>query len=102
MPHVAGFDWDEGNINKNWEKHQVTHLECEEVFFNIPLIVKEDEAHSETEVRHFVLGKTEAGRLLFVVFAVRDKKIRIISARDMNRKERKVYGQIEKDTKIQE
>lgn len=94
---LEGFDWDEGNIGKNWERHRVSHIECEEVFFNAPLIVNEDEPHSEREDRYYVLGKTDSGRLLFVVFTRRGNKIRIISARDMNRKERKVY---EEATKI--
>jgi len=79
-----GFEWDEGNINKNWEKHQVSHIGCEELFFNGPLIFKRDEPHSTIENRYFVLGKTDSNRLLFVVFTLRGTKIRIISARDMN------------------
>lgn len=94
---LEGFDWDEGNIEKNWERHRVTRIECEEVFFNTPLIVKEDEPHSGLEDRYYVLGRTDSGRLLFVVFTRRGNKIRVISARDMNRKERKVY---EEATKI--
>jgi hypothetical protein len=86
-----GFDWDEGNVEKNWEKHNVAYLECEEVFFNEPLIVQQDKAHSLTEERYYALGKTNAGRLLFVVFAMRGDKIRVISARDMNKKERRYY-----------
>ena len=83
------FEWDEGNINKNWEKHKVTHLECEEVFFNEPLMVDIDKVDSSTEKRYFVLGETDTGRLLFVIFTIRDDKIRVISARDMNKKDRK-------------
>lgn len=94
---LEGFDWDKGNIGKNWERHRVTHIECEEVFFNIPLIAKEDEPHSRLEKRYYALGKADNGRLLFVVFTRRGNKIRVISARDMNRKERKVY---EEATKI--
>ena len=100
---VDGFDWDKGNIEKNWEKHKVAHIECEEIFFNSPIVVKEDAIHSESENRYYVLGKTDTQRLLFVVFTIRGNKIRVISARDMNRKERKVYNeQIEKSAKIQE
>lgn len=86
-----GFQWDEGNLLKNWEKHEVTASECEQLFFNQPLVVAEDEKHSIKEARLFALGQTDAGRLLFIVFAVRKNRIRVISARDMNRKERKVY-----------
>lgn len=88
---IAGFDWDEGNLLKNWEKHGVTHLEAEQVFFNEPLIVIDDENHSQEEPRWYGLGNTDAKRKLMVVFTLRKNKIRVISARDMNRKERKVY-----------
>jgi len=86
-----GFDWDEGNIKKNWEKHKVTYLECEEVFFNEPTVVEQNKTHALTEERYYVLGETNAGRLLFVVFTMRGDKIRVISARDMNKKERRYY-----------
>ena len=102
LSHVDGFIWDKGNIEKNWERHKVSHIECEEVFFNIPFVVKEDTSHSKIEERYYALGQTDNGRLLFMVFTIRDNKIRVISARDMSRKERKIYEQIEKDTKIQE
>lgn len=98
---VEGFEWDEGNIGKNWEKHKVSHIECEEIFFNIPIIVRKDALHSTSEARYFVLGKTDRDRLLFVVFTVRGARIRIISARDMNRKERKVYEQTKENTQVQ-
>jgi uncharacterized DUF497 family protein len=93
---LEGFDWDEGNIGKNWERHRVAHIECEEVFFNIPLIVKEDEPHSRLENSYYALGKADSGRLFFVVFTRRGNKIRVISARDMNRKERRVYEEVTK------
>lgn len=100
LDSIEGFDWDEWNIRKNWEKHRVTHTECEEAFFNSPFIVKRNEIHSKLEVRYFALGKTDTGRLLFIVFTIRNNKIRIISARDMSKKERRIYEQIEKNTKI--
>jgi uncharacterized DUF497 family protein len=99
---LEGFEWDEGNIRKNWERHRVSHIECEEIFFNSPIIVRRDTPHSIGEDRHFVLGRTDSGRLLLVVFTVRGTKIRVISARDMNRKEGKIYEQTEEDTKVQE
>ena len=100
--NVEGFDWDKGNVTKNWEKHKVSYIECEEVFFNTPFIVESDKTHPSTEDRFYILGKTDKDRLLFIVFTVRKNKIRVISARNMSRKERKIYEQIEKDTKIQE
>lgn len=86
-----GFEWDEGNLLKNWEKHGFSAPECEQIFFNQPLITESDEKHSQQEARFYVLGQTDAGRLLFIVFAVRNNLIRVISARHMNRKERRVY-----------
>ena len=88
-----GFEWDEGNLLKNWEKHRVSAPECEQVFFNQPLVAGRDEKHSQKENRHFALGITDAGRYLFIVFTIRKKRIRVISARDMNRRERKVFDQ---------
>ena len=90
---LAGFDWDEGNKQKNWEKHKVDYTECEEVFFNQPLLISEDSRHSSQEKRYYVLGRSDIGRTLFLVFTVRNNKIRIISARDQSKKERKIYGQ---------
>ena len=88
---LDGFEWDEGNRDKNWLKHQVSNGECEEMFFNIPLLVADDIEHSQAEQRYFALGRTNNGRLLFVSFVIRAGKIRVISARDMHRKERKFY-----------
>ena len=86
-----GFEWDEGNLLKNWEKHGVSASECEQVFFNRPMIAGLDEQHSERESRYHSLGITDTGRRLFISFTVRNKLIRVISARDMSRKERKVF-----------
>ncbi|HSE39773.1 MAG TPA: BrnT family toxin [Acidobacteriota bacterium] len=91
-----GFDWDEANIDKNWKAHKVHFWECEEIFFNEPLVVGSDEDHSLKENRFYSLVKTNAGRLLFVVFTIRNKLIRIISARDMTRSERVDYKHHEK------
>lgn len=88
-----GFDWDEGNLVKNWVKHRVSASECEQVFFNRPLVAGLDQAHSRTEARYHALGVTDAGRPLFVVFTVRGNRIRVISAREMNRRERKVFDE---------
>lgn len=89
----GGFDWDEGNLLKNWDAHRVTASECEQVFFNQPIVTRPDEAHSTVEARHYALGITDAGRRLFVVFTVRRKNIRVISARDKSRQERKVFDE---------
>jgi uncharacterized DUF497 family protein len=87
----SGFDWDEGNLLKNWERHRVSAMECEQVFFNRPLVAVPDMEHSGKETRFYALGQSDAGRYLFIVFTVRNSLIRVISARDMNRKERKAY-----------
>jgi uncharacterized protein len=86
-----GFEWDTGNSEKIWARHRVTPGECEELFFNRPTVVGEDEKHSAREERFYALGQTDAGRLLFVVFTVRSRLIRVISARDMSRKERRIF-----------
>ena len=87
-----GFDWNEANTTKNWLKHKVTPSECEQVFFNQPLVVQGDPKHSGSEKRYFALGQTDLKRSLFIAFTVRNKLIRVISARDMSRKERRVYN----------
>jgi len=84
LANCIGFEWDQGNIAKNLDKHDVSSMECEQIFFNKPLIVKRDRKHSKLENRYYVLGKTNMNRLLFAVFTVRNEKIRIISARDMS------------------
>lgn len=89
----TGFQWDAGNAEKNWEKHRVSTAECEQLFFNRPLLVADDVAHSQAEPRFYALGRTDEGRLLFVVVTLRGELIRVISARDMSRKERKAYGE---------
>jgi len=86
-----GFDWDSGNITKNASKHNVTCREAEEIFFHQPLIVAPDPDHSQAEPRFRVLGRTDSDRLLHLNFTLRASKLRIISARPMNRKERSIY-----------
>jgi hypothetical protein len=91
---IAGFEWDTGNARKN-EKHGVTAAEAEQVFFNQPLLLLEDVKHSQDEVRYHALGHTHDGRLLHLTFTLRGvgTLIRVISARDMHRKERAIYEQ---------
>ncbi len=99
LEQCEGFQWDRGNTGKNWIGHQVTDSECEQVFFNKPLIVTDDTKHSQSEKRWYVLGSTDSKRLLFVVFTVRKNLIRVVSARDMNKKERGTYNeQVEDDS----
>jgi len=91
LAEAVGFDWDKGNIDKNWRRHKVSFKECEEVFLNQPLLLNFDKKHSRKEIRFQVLGKTNKGRKLFLVFTIRGKKIRVISGRDQNKKERRRY-----------
>jgi uncharacterized protein len=88
---LTGFQWDLGNSHKNLINHGVENWEGEQIFFNIPLIILDDPKHSLREDRWAALGKSDSGRLLVVVFAKRGHLIRIISARDMNRKEKMFY-----------
>ena len=87
----VSFDWNEGNKEKNWIKHRVTIKETEQVFFNNPRIIWKDDKHSTLEERYIILGKTNMKRHLHIVYVVREEKIRVISARDQNKKERRFY-----------
>jgi uncharacterized DUF497 family protein len=98
LDDVRGFDWDDGNIYKNEKKHGIKWQEIEEVFFNEPLLIYEDIKHSQNECRCYVLGVTDENKKLFVVFTKRNKKIRVISARIMNKKERAIYEKYQKNT----
>jgi uncharacterized protein len=91
---VTGFDWDDGNTRKN-DKHGVSMAEAEQVFFNTPLLLLEDEGHSQQEIRVHALCQTDTGRGLHITFTVRQAGalIRVISARDLHRKERAIYEQ---------
>jgi hypothetical protein len=95
LHECTGFEWDQHNSRKIWAKHRVTPWECEQIFFNPPLIVLEDAKHSQQELRMYALGHTDLGRRLYVVFTLRGKLIRVITARDMSKKERKVYDSYE-------
>lgn len=86
-----GFEWDQGNKDKNLLKHGITDGECEEVFFDNKKRVLKDVFHSNHESRYILIGQTKKQRILFVVFTARNHKIRIISARDLNKKERNLY-----------
>jgi len=93
--HVVGFEWDHGAARKNLEKHGVGQAEAEQIFVNDPLVVTDDVAHNDREPRYHALGRTDASRLLHITFTLRANgaRIRIISARDMSRKERQRYEQ---------
>jgi uncharacterized protein len=90
---ITGFEWDEGNARKSAEKHDVSQAEAEQLFFNEPLLIVPDVIHSVVEIRLHALGKTDETRKLHVTFTLRHQgtKIRVISARNMSRKEREYY-----------
>ena len=92
---ITGFDWDAGNERKSINKHEVSRFEAEQVFFNHPLLVLADQKHSQNEARYHALGKSDDARLLHITFTLRSNGtlIRVISARDMHRKERNIYEQ---------
>jgi hypothetical protein len=91
LEQCIGFDWDDGNLGKNWAKHRVSDGEAEELFFNDPLVAGADPARSKKERRYYALGRTGANRLLFVAFTIRKNLIRVISARDMTKREVRKY-----------
>jgi len=88
---IESFDWDKGNIDKNYIKHNIPNQEIEEIFFNKPLLVVKDKKHSAHEERFGVYGKTNRNKYLFVTVTIRKSKVRIISARDQNKKEKNGY-----------
>jgi uncharacterized DUF497 family protein len=88
--HISDFDWDNGNTNKNWIKHGVHPQECESIF-SYKMVVIDDSKHSHIEKRYTVFGVTSEGRLLYVAITIRNNKIRVISARDQSKRERKFY-----------
>jgi len=95
LSHAQGFQWDEGNERKSADKHGVTQSEAEQVFFNEPLLLVADHRHSDSEARYNALGQTDDHRHLHVTFTLRQqgRLIRVISARDMNRREKTRYDQ---------
>jgi hypothetical protein len=94
LERIIGFEWDDGNARKSEERHGVSQAEAEQMFFQEPLLIAEDPGHSLTEPRFHALGRTVAGRMLQATFTLRagGTMIRVISVRDMSRKERRIYG----------
>jgi uncharacterized DUF497 family protein len=95
LSEIVGFDWDSGNSRKSAKKHDVSQFEAEQMFFNVPLLFLPDSKHSQKEARYHALGRTDTARQLHVTFTLRSggTLIRVISARDMLRKERTIYEQ---------
>lgn len=94
LPKPLRFEWDRGNIGKNFKKHGISDKESEEVFGNKPLLISLDKRHStKKEIRYHALGRTDGNKVLFLSFTVRQSRLRIISSRLASRKERKAYVQ---------
>lgn len=91
LASFEGFEWDEGNSNKNWLGHRITDGECEQVFFNSPFMTAVDKSHSQRERRFQALGRGDSDRRLFIAFTIRGSLIRVISAREMNKREERRY-----------
>lgn len=91
LPIPVSFDWNEANIDKNWDRHKVNSKEAEEIFLNKPLKILKDVGHSQEEERFIAFGITNEKRKLYIVFTIRKEKIRVISARDQSKKERRFY-----------
>src|SRR5437660_842906 len=92
FPEPVAFEWDRANTDKNLKKHGVKNQEAEEAFFNEPCLVFEDEGHSHQEKRHMLWGRSNDGRKLTIIFTIRKDRVRVISARDMSKKERRAYA----------
>ncbi len=91
IPEPLEFEWDGANQDKNWQKHKVNHSEAEEVFFDDRKKLYPDPIHSKNESRKIIIGKTKKDRVLFIVFTIRRQKVRVISARDLNKREEGLY-----------
>lgn len=91
LKEPISFEWDAGNEQKSYRKHKVGNQECEEVFFDPDRKILKDVVHSQNEERYLLIGETKHKRLLFIVFMLRNQKVRVISARDINKKERTLY-----------
>jgi len=94
-PEFTGFEWDAGNRENL--KHGVHASECEQIFFNEPILILDDPRHSVAEDRFAAFGQTDQGRKLVVVYTQRASLLRVISARDMNRREREFYEHATED-----
>ncbi len=96
-----GFDWDEGNTNKNWHLHGISDVEAEEIFYNRPIVVTFDKTAKIDEKRFIALGRTNKDRRLFVAFTMRSNLIRVISARQMTKSDERRYEEkAKRDTRF--
>ena len=94
LSYIIGFEWDKGNQDRNKLKHNVAQNESEEVFFNKPIFLENIKHSTKDEVRYYVLGRTLENRYLMISFCKRQNKIRVISARDQDKKEKELYNKL--------
>lgn len=94
---ITGFDWDKANIDKSYQKHEITPREAEEVFLDEHIAIEKDIKHQESEERFIAIGKALKDKTLFIAFTFRGSKIRVISARSANKKERRLYEKAKKN-----
>lgn len=97
LPEPITFDWDSGNQDKSLKKHGTTDQEAEEPFLRFKLVIS-DQRHSKAEPRFGMYGQTNAGKILFIAFTLRNGQVRIISARPASKKERNTYEEAFKKT----
>jgi uncharacterized protein len=100
LPEPLEFEWDEPNKNKIWLKHKVSTEECEEAFLTEYVFTQPDALHSVSEERNILISKTKKGRILFIVYTLRKNKVRVVSARDMHKKEQIFYEKEADSSKI--
>ena len=101
LSKITGFEWNKGNIDKSYQKHGISIKEAEEAFLDKYVVLQEDIKHSEKEKRFIAISKTSQNKTLFSIFTIRDNKIRIISTRKANKKERRLYEEkIKANSKI--
>jgi len=85
------FEWDETKADLNIEKHNVSFQEAATVFGDFLSYTFDDPDHSDEELRLLTIGRATTDKLIIVSHTDRDDKIRIISARELTKKEQKFY-----------
>jgi uncharacterized DUF497 family protein len=88
---LIAFAWDPEKARNNLQKHGVAFSEAATVFRDRLSVTISDPDHSNVEDRFITIGISASGRLLMVAHTDRENGTRIISARELTRKERKAY-----------
>lgn len=87
------FEWDSNKAEQNLEKHEVSFFDAAEAYEDPFFQMADDDLGDYGEDRERIIGVSQSKTLLLVVYVERTPRIRIISAREANRSERKVYEQ---------